>query len=91
MKSYKKVDLHPATIKHIENGHFWVTEDSFTKRFPPNELFLLGVDSKTKKEVGLFIHDPLHKNVKARLFSKDKNIDFDLELKSRIQSSIKKE
>jgi 23S rRNA (cytosine1962-C5)-methyltransferase len=85
-----KVLLHPATIKHLSNGHFWVTEDSFTKKFPTNDLFLIGLDSKTKKEVGLFIQDTKHKNVKARFFSKETNIDIDFEIKNRIISAIEK-
>lgn len=87
---FKRVELHPATIKHISGGHFWVTEDSFTKKFPKNETFLIGVDSKTRRDFGLFIQDQRHKNVKARLFSKELNINFDEELKKRIHEALDK-
>lgn len=90
MTSLKRVELHPATIKHLKNGHFWVTEDSFTKRFPKNETFLIGIDSKTKIEFGLFINDQKHKFVKARLFSKNLTIDVNTEIKNRIDLSLKK-
>jgi 23S rRNA (cytosine1962-C5)-methyltransferase len=90
-KQLKKVALHPATIKYISQGHFWVTDDSFTKKFPPDQ-FLIGIDSKTKKEIGLFIQDQKHKKVKARLFTKNclDNIEFETELLKRLKLSLQK-
>lgn len=90
MNNFKRVDLHPATIKHLKNGHFWVTADSFTNKFPKNETFLIGVDSKTKSPFGVFLNDPGHKHVKARLFSTNLTIDFEKEIINRIKVSIEK-
>jgi 23S rRNA (cytosine1962-C5)-methyltransferase len=93
--SASKVALHPASTKHIKLGHPWITEDSYSKRFPKNAFFLLAIDDSSKSEVGLFINDPEHKNVKARLWShnpetwKKKN-DFFAELESRIEIALKK-
>ncbi len=86
----KPAELHPATIKYLNLGHFWVTEESYTKRFPKDADLILGIDSKTKKEVGLFIPDFRHKNVKARFFSKDKNIDVLTEIKKRVDLALLK-
>lgn len=75
--SIPRVSLHPQTIKHIKVGHPWVTEDSFTKKFPVREKFLVGKNSDNK-DFALFIHDPKHQKVKARLWSlitSDENLD----------------
>lgn len=96
MKSYNlsklpRVALHPATIKHLKLGHFWVTEDSYTKKFPANSFFLVGVNSASREEVGIFINDPKHKHVKARLWSTLPALgDFSEEFSKRIDIAIKK-
>lgn len=91
--SIKKVKLHPASCKHLSLGHPWITEDSFTKRFPKNDFFLIGIDDKTSREVALLINDPDHKNVKARLWSLSpadwkEAFDFKLELQKRVKASL---
>lgn len=68
-KPIPRVNLHPASIKYLKLGHPWITEDSYTKKFPKEAPLLLGVDEKTKKETALLIADPQHKSVKARLWS----------------------
>lgn len=96
MKSYNlsklpRVALHPATIKHLKLGHFWVTEDTYTKKFPPNSFFLIGINSNNREEVGIFINDPKHKHIKARLWSSlPVNNDFSDELALRIDTALKK-
>lgn len=62
-----KVALHPQTIKHMLAGHPWVTEDSFTRRFPPQEKLLIGLN-QNKKEFALLLNDPKHKKIKSRLW-----------------------
>lgn len=62
-----KVALHPQTIKHMLAGHPWVTEDSFTKRFPAQDKLLIGLN-QNKKEFALLLNDPQHKKIKARLW-----------------------
>ena len=62
-----RVNLHPQTIKHMLLGHPWVTDDSFTKKFPINEKLLIGLNAN-KKEFAILLNDPEHKKVKARLW-----------------------
>lgn len=90
-----KVNLHPASCKYLKLGHPWITEDSYTVRFPKNDFFLIGVDEKNRKEIALLINDPEHKKVKARLWSlnpKDwkEEIDFKSMLEERITSALDK-
>lgn len=85
--------LHPATCKHILKGHPWVTKDSFTARFPANSLFIVGVNKNDRKEMALLIHDPTHKDVKARVWSLDKkewDAPFFEILTNRFKNAIKK-
>lgn len=63
------VEFHPHTIKYVKKGHPWVTEDSFTKRFPSNSHFLKGTKESSATTFGIFLHDPKHPKVKARLWS----------------------
>lgn len=91
--SFPKVNLHPASCKYLSLGHPWITEDSYTKKFPASQLFLMGVDEKTKKTVALLIQDQKHKTVKARLWSldpKEWDIPFLELLKKRMIASIQK-
>lgn len=90
-----KVLLHPASCKYLKLGHPWITEDSYSNRFPKNDFFLIGVDERSSKEIALLIHDPEHKNVKARLWSLNqedwsKAPDFKHDLQIRIKNSIEK-
>jgi 23S rRNA (cytosine1962-C5)-methyltransferase len=90
-----KVNLHPASCKYLKLGHPWITEDTYTARFPKNDFFLIGVDEKNRQEIALLINDPGHKNVKARLWSltpADWNTspDFKAELEIRIKNSIER-
>lgn len=90
-----RVNLHPASCKYLKLGHPWITEDTYTKRFPKNDFFLIGVDEKNRQEIALLINDPDHKNVKARLWSLNsddwkKTIDFNAELELRIKNSLQK-
>jgi 23S rRNA (cytosine1962-C5)-methyltransferase len=93
MKTIPKVNLHPASCKYLKLGHPWITEDTYTKRFPKDAFFLIGVDEKQKQDVALLINDPLHKTVKARLWSLNKHEwekSFDEILKERVKKAIDK-
>lgn len=68
-RPYPRVKLHPATIKYLSKGHPWITEDSFTKSFPDERVFLIGLEGKDEKEFAIILHDPTHKTVKARAWS----------------------
>lgn len=88
-----KVKLHPASCKYLKLGHPWITEDSYTKRFPLKDFFLIGSDEKTRQDIALLINDPNHKMVKARLWSLDKeewNIPFDELLVKRMITALDK-
>jgi 23S rRNA (cytosine1962-C5)-methyltransferase len=90
-KSIPKVNLHPASCKYLKLGHPWITDDSYTKKFPKDAFFLIGVDEKNRQDVALLINDPLHKTVKARLWSLDKTewtLDFKEILAKRIKAAI---
>ncbi len=68
-RPYPRVQLHPASIKYLSKGHPWITEDSFTKEFPAERTFLIGTEGKDQKEFAILMHDPEHKNIKARAWS----------------------
>ncbi len=70
--SSPKVNLHPASCKYLKLGHPWITDDSYTKKFPMKAFSLIGIDEKSKQEIALLIQDQEHKTVKARLWSLDK-------------------
>lgn len=94
-KNLNRVNLHPASCKYLKLGHPWITEDTYTKRFPKNDFFLVGVDEKNRQEIALLINDPEHKNVKARLWSLNpedwkKEIDFKTQLEERIKNSLER-
>lgn len=85
-------NIHPATIKHLSKGHPWVTKDQYSLKFSKKSRFIIGTDSKGK-DLALFIHDPKHKNVVARLWSKKYPFHEDIQyfktnLRDRIETSI---
>jgi 23S rRNA (cytosine1962-C5)-methyltransferase len=89
-----RVSLHPASLKHLSKGNPWITADSFTAKFPLKERFLAGIDHKGQ-DVALLLNDPNHKNVKARLWSHQRDLEaevrkFPNELKIRIARSFDK-
>lgn len=65
-------EIHPVSLNLTKKGHPWITEDSFTKRFKKNSLFLEAYSKG--KFAGYFLNDPKHPQIKARYFS-DKKID----------------
>jgi 23S rRNA (cytosine1962-C5)-methyltransferase len=90
-KPTPKVNLHPASCKYLKLGHPWITDDSYTKKFPKDAFFLIGVDEKNRQDVALLINDPNHKTVKARLWSLDKSEwtkDFKAVLGERVAKAI---
>jgi 23S rRNA (cytosine1962-C5)-methyltransferase len=90
-KAIPKVNLHPASCKYLKLGHPWITDDSYTKKFPKDAFFLIGVDEKNRQDVALLINDPNHKTVKARLWSLDKSEwtkDFNTVLGERVKTAI---
>jgi 23S rRNA (cytosine1962-C5)-methyltransferase len=60
--------IHPVSIKLIRAGHPWITADTFSNRFPRQSEFVIATDDR-KRPMALLMHDPNHKNVKARVWS----------------------
>lgn len=60
--------IHPVSIKLLRQGHPWITADSFSNRFPRHSEFVIATDDR-KRPMALLMHDPFHKNVKARVWS----------------------
>jgi 23S rRNA (cytosine1962-C5)-methyltransferase len=60
--------IHPVSIKLIRGGHPWITADNFSNRFPRHSEFIIATDDR-KRPMALLLHDPLHRNVKARVWS----------------------
>lgn len=76
MDKIPELPIHPVSIKLIRQGHPWVTSDNFSNRFPRHSEFIIGCDER-KRPLALLMHDPQHKNVKARVWST--KIPFDRE------------
>jgi len=78
--SLKIVKIHPLSIKALKSGHYHITTDRFSDKFPKNEKFL-GVNETNNNLKAILLHDPSHKNIKARLWEKDCS-DFNASVKS---------
>lgn len=68
MNKIPECPIHPVSIKLIRSGHPWITADSFSNRFPRHSQFVVAADER-KRPLALLLHDPFHKNVKARVWS----------------------
>jgi 23S rRNA (cytosine1962-C5)-methyltransferase len=93
-RPFPRVQLHPATLKHLKKGHPWTTKDRFTDAFPKNRLFLIGTDNNGNETV-LIMHDPNHPKVKARAWTLKPPFveavkNFRDELYQRLTASFKK-
>lgn len=69
-----------------------MTLDSYSRRFPPTDLFVTGVDPR-KQPVATLLHDPQHKTIRGRVWSQDPNWsekNFLQELEVRLLQAIKK-
>lgn len=68
MNKIPECQIHPVSIKLIRSGHPWITADNFSNRFPRHSQFVIACDER-KRPMALLLHDPFHKNVKARVWS----------------------
>ena len=68
-----KYDIHPISIKMLEQGNPWITKDKFSEKFHPKERFIVALNRK--RPFALLLHDPTHNTVKARLWSKNGNFE----------------
>ncbi len=86
-----RVELHPASIKHIKKGHPWITSDRFSDKFPKNSFFVACRLDDVNFVV--MINDPTHPTVKARVWKIDpkssiEKKDFAYELVGRLTQSF---
>lgn len=80
--------IHPVSIKLIRAGHPWITADSFSNRFPKQSEFVVALDDR-KRPMALLIHDPHHKNVKARVWTTKYPFDQEaLQITASIQARL---
>ncbi len=84
-----KIKLHPLTVKSLNNGHPWITRDSFSENFPKDKFLLNLYDPNSGKYLGQFLNDPEHPQIKARFWS-SKKLPFYPELQRKLKESIKK-
>lgn len=89
----KMYDIHPISVKYIRGGHPWVTRDQFSEKFNPKERFIIA--SAHKKPLALLIHDPTHKNVRARVWSRKGNFEkqiqsFEKDFVKRLEAAFEK-
>jgi 23S rRNA (cytosine1962-C5)-methyltransferase len=94
MDKIPECQIHPVSIKLIRQGHPWITPDSFSNRFPRQSPFIIAMDER-KRPMALLIHDPQHRNVKARLWTTKYPFDreaqhFTAGIKGRIDVAIDK-
>ncbi|RLA62678.1 MAG: hypothetical protein DRQ88_08840 [Epsilonproteobacteria bacterium] len=82
------LNLHPATIKSLKNGHPWITKDKYSKHFPDRPVLKIK-DAKTGNFLGHFINDPNHPKVKARFWGQEV-ILFQKELLKRLWVALEK-
>ncbi|EQC46590.1 class I SAM-dependent rRNA methyltransferase [Bacteriovorax sp. Seq25_V] len=86
-----RVELHPASIKHIKKGHPWITSDRFSDKFPKNSFFVACRLDDVNFVV--MINDPTHPTVKARVWKIDpkssiEKKDFTYEMVGRLNQSL---
>jgi 23S rRNA (cytosine1962-C5)-methyltransferase len=89
----KTYEIHPVSIKLIQKGHPWVTNDKFSEKFQQSDPFIIA--SNRGKSLALLLHDPTHKQVRARVWSSTGDFQkqiksFKNDLANRIRTSIKK-
>lgn len=68
MNKIPECNVHPVSIKLLRAGHPWITTDNFSMRFPRQAEFIIALDDR-KRPMSLLLHDPRHKNIKARVWS----------------------
>jgi len=86
------IRLHPGAIKHLKNGHPWITQDCFTQKYPKNAAIL---NAKINGQFFIFLHDPDHPHIKARLWKKtdagnEVSLNFEKELEYKLHQAFSK-
>lgn len=94
MNKIPECNVHPVSIKLLRSGHPWITADNFSLRFPRHAEFIIALDDR-KRPMSLLIHDPRHKNIKARVWSTKFPLDreaqhFTASLQARLDLAFEK-
>jgi 23S rRNA (cytosine1962-C5)-methyltransferase len=94
MTKIPECPVHPISTKLMRSGHPWITADQFSNRFPKASEFIVALDDR-KRPMALLIHDPHHKNVKARVWTTKYPFDqealhFTASLQARLDQAIEK-
>lgn len=94
MTKIPECPVHPVSSKLLRQGHPWITADSFSHRFPKSSEFIVALDER-RRPMALLLHDPQHRNVKARLWSVKYPFDrealnFSAAVQGRIDLAIEK-
>ncbi|HLW56326.1 MAG TPA: class I SAM-dependent methyltransferase [Bacteriovoracaceae bacterium] len=94
MNKIPECNVHPVSIKLLRSGHPWITADNFSLRFPRHAEFIIALDDK-KRPISLLIHDPRHRNIKARVWSTKTPFDreaqhFTASLQARLDLAFEK-
>jgi 23S rRNA (cytosine1962-C5)-methyltransferase len=66
-------EIHPTSVKMINQGNPWVTLDEYSEKFQPKEKFIIATNDR--KPFALLLHDPQHKIIRARLWAKGGNLE----------------
>ncbi len=94
MNKIPECNVHPVSIKLLRSGHPWITADNFSQRFPRHAEFIIALDDR-KRPMSLLIHDPRHRNIKARVWSTKSPFDreaqhFTASLQARLDLAFEK-
>ena len=94
MNKIPECPIHPISLKLIRGGHPWITADNFSNKFPRQSEFIIACDDR-RRPMALLIHDPQHKNIKARLWSTKAPYDREAEhfsagVQARLDSAFEK-
>lgn len=86
-------DVHPTSLRLMKKGHPWIIEDQYTEKFHPRDRFI--VATERRRPCALFIHDPRHSSIKARIWAQKGDFSrliksFKNDLMVRMQKAINK-
>jgi 23S rRNA (cytosine1962-C5)-methyltransferase len=88
------VTLHPITWKMLKQGHPWVTEDSYSRKFPANDNWVISEQTGLQ---AFILNDPGHPRIKGRLWNlakiseqKSNPATFEKEFVERLQKALHK-
>jgi 23S rRNA (cytosine1962-C5)-methyltransferase len=85
----KGMQIHPLSLKSIQQGHPWITKDEYSSKFPKEKNILKVFEPNSNKLLGTFIHDPKHPRVVARFWSSNPG-SFDKQFLKKLSEALNK-